>query len=252
MEPEPNADERFNEELYSDFTNLTDEEILLAIKDNDDELALEYLINKYRNFVRAKARSYFLIGADREDIIQEGMIGFYKAIRDFRNDKLSSFRAFAELCVTRQIITAIKTATRQKHIPLNSYISLNKPIYDEDSDRTLMDVLSGGKISDPEELVISREEFADIEKKMEEILSDLEWRVLMSYLDGKSYQEIAADLGRHVKSIDNALQRVKRKLEKYMENRGDELDINTIYRGLSSINRRLRCVVDNENGSERD
>lgn len=252
MEPEPNVDERFNEELYSDFTNLTDEEILLAIKDNDDELALEYLINKYRNFVRAKARSYFLIGADREDIIQEGMIGFYKAIRDFRNDKLSSFRAFAELCVTRQIITAIKTATRQKHIPLNSYISLNKPIYDEDSDRTLMDVLSGGKISDPEELVISREEFADIEKKMEEILSDLEWRVLMSYLDGKSYQEIAADLGRHVKSIDNALQRVKRKLEKYMENRGDELDINTIYRGLSSINRRLRGVVDNENGSERD
>ncbi len=196
--------------------------------------------------------SYFLIGADREDIIQEGMIGFYKAIRDFRNDKLSSFRAFAELCVTRQIITAIKTATRQKHIPLNSYISLNKPIYDEDSDRTLMDVLSGGKISDPEELVISREEFADIEKKMEDILSDLEWRVLMSYLDGKSYQEIAADLGRHVKSIDNALQRVKRKLEKYMENRGDELDINTIYRGLSSINRRLRGVVDNENGSERD
>lgn len=252
MEPEPNADERFNEELYSDFTNLTDEEILLAIKDNDDELALEYLINKYRNFVRAKARSYFLIGADREDIIQEGMIGFYKAIRDFRNDKLSSFRAFAELCVTRHIITAIKTATRQKHIPLNSYISLNKPIYDEDSDRTLMDVLSGGKISDPEELVISREEFADIEKKMEDILSDLEWRVLMSYLDGKSYQEIAADLGRHVKSIDNALQRVKRKLEKYMENRGDELDINTIYRGLSSINRRLRGVVDNENGSERD
>lgn len=249
MEPEPNADERFNEELYSDFTNLTDEEILLAIKDNDDELALEYLINKYRNFVRAKARSYFLIGADREDIIQEGMIGFYKAIRDFRNDKLSSFRAFAELCVTRQIITAIKTATRQKHIPLNSYISLNKPIYDEDSDRTLMDVLSGGKISDPEELVISREEFADIEKKMEDILSDLEWRVLMSYLDGKSYQEIAADLGRHVKSIDNALQRVKRKLEKYMENRGDELDINTIYRGLSSINRRLRGVVDNENVS---
>lgn len=252
MEPEPNADERFNEELYSDFTNLTDEEILLAIKDNDDELALEYLINKYRNFVRVKARSYFLIGADREDIIQEGMIGFYKAIRDFRNDKLSSFRAFAELCVTRQIITAIKTATRQKHIPLNSYISLNKPIYDEDPDRTLMDVLSGGKISDPEELVISREEFADIEKKMEDILSDLEWRVLMSYLDGKSYQEIAADLGRHVKSIDNALQRVKRKLEKYMENRGDELDINTIYRGLSSINRRLRGVVDNENGSERD
>ena len=188
--------------------------------------------------MRAKARSYFLIGADREDIIQEGMIGFYKAVRDFRNDKLSSFRAFAELCVTRQIITAIKTATRQKHIPLNSYISLNKPIYDEDSDRTLLDVLSGAKVSDPEELVISQEEFVDIEKKMEEILSDLEWQVLMSYLDGKSYQEIAAELHRHVKSIDNALQRVKRKLEKYMENRGEGIDLSTVYHGLSAINHR--------------
>ena len=138
------------------FDKMTDEEIILEIKDGCNDAALDYLINKYRNFVRAKARSYFLIGADREDIIQEGMIGLYKAIRDFRNDKLSSFRAFAELCVTRQIITAIKTATRQKHIPLNSYISLNKPIYDEDSDRTLLDVISGAKVSDPEELVISR------------------------------------------------------------------------------------------------
>jgi len=152
------------------------------------------------------------------------MIGLFKAIRDFRNDKLSSFRAFAELCVTRQIITAIKTATRQKHIPLNSYISLNKPIYDEDSDRTLLDVLSGSKISDPEELVISQEEFNDIEEKMGEILSDLEWKVLMSYLDGKSYQEIAVELERHVKSIDNALQRVKRKLERYLDNRGEAAD----------------------------
>lgn len=245
MEAEPTT-EVYSNELYGEFADLTDEEILLAIKDKDDKVALDYLITKYRNFVRAKARSYFLIGADREDIIQEGMIGFYKAIRDFRNDKLSSFRAFAELCVTRQIITAIKTATRQKHIPLNSYISLNKPIYDEDSDRTLLDVLSGAKAADPEDLVISREEFVDIEKKMEEILSDLEWKVLMSYLDGKSYQEIAEELHRHVKSIDNALQRVKRKLEKYMENRGDELDINTVYRGLSSINRRLRGVTDDD------
>jgi len=226
------------------FADLTDEEILLEIKEKSNKAAQNYLIGKYRNFVRAKARSYFLIGADREDIIQEGMIGFYKAIRDFRNDKLSSFRAFAELCVTRQIITAIKTATRQKHIPLNSYVSLNKPIYDEDSDRTLLDVLSGAKASDPEELVISQEEFTEIERKMEEILSGLEWQVLMSYLDGKSYQEIAHDLGRHVKSIDNALQRVKRKLEKYMENRGEDIDINTIYRGLSSINRRLRASTE--------
>jgi RNA polymerase sporulation-specific sigma factor len=203
---------------YPDYDAMMDEEIVEFAR-NGSSVALEYLINKYKNFVRAKARSYFLIGADREDIIQEGMIGLYKAIRDFRSDKLSSFRAFAELCVTRQIITAIKTATRQKHIPLNSYVSLNKPIYDEDSDRTLLDVISGTKITDPEELIISREEFGDIEEKMGEILSDLEWKVLMSYLDGKSYQEIANDLNRHVKSIDNALQRVKRKLERYLDNR---------------------------------
>lgn len=222
------------------YDGYTDEDLLARIRACHGDDALDYLINKYRNFVRSKARSYFLIGADREDIVQEGMIGFFKAIRDFREDKLSSFRAFAELCVTRQIITAIKTATRQKHIPLNSYVSLNKPIYDEDSDRTLLDVLSGARISDPEELVISREEFVDIEQKMEEILSDLEWRVLMSYLDGKSYQEIAVDLHRQVKSIDNALQRVKRKLEKYMESRGDDLDISTVYRGLTTINRGTR------------
>lgn len=195
-----------------------DEEIVELAQEGNDA-AQEYLINKYKNFVRAKARSYFLIGADREDIIQEGMIGLYKAIRDFRGDKLSSFRAFAELCITRQIITAIKTATRQKHIPLNSYVSLNKPIYDEDSDRTLLDIISGSKMTDPEELIISQEEFDDIEEKMGEILSSLEWQVLMSYLEGKSYQEIACDLKRHVKSIDNALQRVKRKLERYLEKR---------------------------------
>jgi RNA polymerase sporulation-specific sigma factor len=194
----------------------SDEEIVMEAK-GGDIIALEFLINKYKNFVKAKARSYFLIGADREDIIQEGMIGLYKAIRDFRDDKLSSFRAFAELCITRQIITAIKTATRQKHIPLNSYVSLNKPIYDEDSDRTLLDILSGTKITDPEELMINREGYKDIEFKMGEILSELEWKVLTLYLEGKSYQEIAVDLQRHVKSIDNALQRVKRKLERYLE-----------------------------------
>jgi RNA polymerase sporulation-specific sigma factor len=198
------------------YEDKTDEEVAAEAK-NGNDIALEYLIKKYRNFVKAKARSYFLIGADREDIIQEGMIGLYKAIRDFKGDKLSSFRAFAELCITRQIITAIKTATRQKHIPLNSYVSLNKPIYDEDSDRTLLDILSGTKVTDPEELMINREEYNDIEFKIGEILSDLEWRVLMLYLEGKSYQEIALELARHVKSIDNALQRVKRKLERYLE-----------------------------------
>ncbi|MFD2115002.1 RNA polymerase sporulation sigma factor SigH [Paenibacillus yanchengensis] len=199
-----------------DYDCSSDEEVVEAFRQGDS-LALEFLINKYKSFVRAKARSYFLIGADREDIVQEGMIGLYKAIRDFRGDKLASFKAFAELCITRQIITAIKTATRQKHIPLNSYISLDKPIYDEDSDRTLLDVIGGNRVSDPEELIISQEEFSGLEYKMSEILSDLERRVLMLYLDGRSYQEIAVDLDRHVKSIDNALQRVKRKLERYLE-----------------------------------
>ncbi|MDQ0209251.1 RNA polymerase sporulation-specific sigma factor [Alkalicoccobacillus murimartini] len=182
--------------------------------------ALEYLINKYKNFVRAKSRSYFLIGADHEDIVQEGMIGLYKAVRDFRGDKLSSFKAFAELCITRQIITAIKTATRQKHIPLNSYVSLDKPLYDEESERTLLDVICGNRVTNPEELLINQEEFENIELKMGEILSELEQQVLLLYLDGRTYQEISSDLNRHVKSIDNALQRVKRKLERYVELRG--------------------------------
>lgn len=208
---ELNAKQRQNHN--EDF--VLDEELVL-LANNGDSRALESIINKYKNFVRTKARSYFLIGADREDIIQEGMIGLYKAVRDFRADKLSSFRAFAELCITRQIITAIKTATRQKHIPLNSYISLNKPIYDEESDRTLLDIISGTKILDPEELIIGREELSAMELKIGEILSELEWEVLMSYIQGKSYQEIAKDLERQVKSIDNALQRVKRKLEGYL------------------------------------
>ena len=196
--------------------NMVEKEIIEKARSGNTK-ALEYLINRYKSFVRAKARTYFLIGAEREDIIQEGMIGLYKAIRDYRGDKLSSFRAFAELCITRQIITAIKTATRQKHIPLNSYVSLNKPVFEEDSDRTLLDVLTEESISDPEEMIINREEFSCIELKMGEILSSLEWKVLSLYLQGKSYQEIGEELDRHVKSIDNALQRIKRKLEKRIE-----------------------------------
>ncbi|WP_040365281.1 RNA polymerase sporulation sigma factor SigH [Bacillus coahuilensis] len=194
-----------------------EDEVVIDLIHNGNSDALDFLIHKYRNFVRAKARSYFLIGADREDIVQEGMIGLYKAIRDYKGDKLASFKAFAELCITRQIITAIKTATRQKHIPLNSYVSLDKPIYDEESDRTLMDIITPAKTLDPQELIVSREEFSNMEDKMAEILSDLEREVLALYLDGQSYQEISELLDRHVKSIDNALQRVKRKLERYLE-----------------------------------
>ncbi|SCC37591.1 RNA polymerase, sigma 30 subunit, SigH [[Bacillus] enclensis] len=202
--------------IAGQFEKMDDEEIIEAVHQGNSE-ALDFLIKKYRNFVRAKARSYFLIGADKEDIVQEGMIGLYKAIRDYKEDKLTSFKAFAELCITRQIITAIKTATRQKHIPLNSYVSLDKPIYDDESDRTLLDVISGTKVMNPEELIINREEFDNMEDKMAQLLSDLERKVLALYLDGQSYQEISEELNRHVKSIDNALQRVKRKLERYLE-----------------------------------
>ena len=204
-------------DFYIEFNNKSDEGVVYEAKKGNVN-AEEYLIAKYENFVKLKSKSYFLIGADKEDIYQEGMIGLYKAIRDFKVDKISSFKAFAELCITRQIITAIKTATRQKHIPLNTYISLNKPIYEEESDRTLIDVLSELKINDPEELIIGKEQLEHIEEKMEEVLSDLEKEVLQAYLDGKSYQEIAADLDRQAKSIDNALQRVKKKLEKSLYN----------------------------------
>ena len=189
------------------------DEDLVQLARSGDISATEFLILKYKNFVRVKAKSYFLIGADKEDIIQEGMIGLYKSIRDFRADK-SNFKAFAELCITRQIITAIKTATRQKHIPLNQYVSLNKPIYDDDSDRTMLDILPITKVSNPEELFISQELSSDLREKIQQNLSELESKVLKSYLEGMSYQDMAKEHGRHVKSIDNALQRVKRKIEK--------------------------------------
>ncbi|TMN22364.1 RNA polymerase sporulation sigma factor SigH [Lentibacillus cibarius] len=198
---------------------LEDDEIIRLIHRGNSQ-ALDFLIHKYINFVRAKARTYFIIGADKEDIVQEGMIGLYKAIRDFDGDKLSSFKAFAELCVTRQIITAIKTATRQKHTPLNSYVSLDKPIYDEESDRTLLDVIGGNEAIDPQELLVNREDFFDMEGKLSELLSALEKEVLHLYLDGCTYQEISIKLKRHVKSIDNALQRIKRKLEQLLESNG--------------------------------
>ena len=219
-EPEPPEapvdDPSWEENLRRRFADKSDEQVV-AQAQGGDSVALEYLLGKYKNFVRSKARSYFLIGADHEDIVQEGMIGLFKAIRDYQPERLSSFRAFAELCITRQIITAIKTATRQKHVPLNSYVSLNKPIYDEESDRTLMDVIVEGHAQNPEELIIGREDLTSIRDRVGEVLSPLEQEVLAAYLDGKSYQEIAEKLHRHVKSIDNALQRVKRKLEKFME-----------------------------------
>jgi RNA polymerase sporulation-specific sigma factor len=201
-----------------------DEVLADRARDGDDR-AIETLLARYRNFARAKARSYFLAGADKEDIVQEGMIGLFKAIRDFQPDKNTAFRAFAELCITRQIITAIKTATRQKHIPLNSYVSLNRPTgggSEQGEDRPLSDALVANDILDPAELVISSEEIAAIRDSMGRVLSELETEVLQLYVEGKSYQEIAEILGRHVKSIDNALQRIKRKLEQYLVTRNTQ------------------------------
>lgn len=195
---------------------LADDEILRFIY-NGDSHALDFLINKYKNFVWAKARTYFIVGGDREDIIQEGMIGLYKAIRDYDQDKLASFKGFAELCITRQIITAIKMATRQKHIPLNSYVSLDKPVFEEGSERTLLDIIAGSRTIDPLDLLLKREKFRHVQLKLLGLLSNLEMQVLDLYLEGCSYQEISEKINRHEKSIDNALQRVKRKLEESIE-----------------------------------
>ena len=201
-----------NEQLR--YQQLSDEHLTAHVKAGDS-LALEYLIQKYRGFVRKKAGTYFLVGADYEDIVQEGMVGLYKAVRDFDASYDASFRSFAELCVTRQMITAIKAATRLKHSPLNSYVSLDKPLYDEESERTLMDVLGDQQyVIDPEAELISREQKGIFHGKLNDALTSLERQVLFHYLEGLTYQEISTVLNRRVKSIDNALQRIKRKLER--------------------------------------
>jgi RNA polymerase sporulation-specific sigma factor len=196
--------------VYIDYDGLSDEQLVeLSLK--EDDIATECILARYKNLVRARARMYFLAGADREDIIQEGMIGLFKAIRDFDKDKLVSFRGFAELCIKRQILTAIKTATRQKHMPLNSYVSLSYPAYESDADGGLEEILAGSSASDPERLFIAKENTAFLTDRINEVLSTLERSVLELYLEGKSYQEIAVALGKTAKSIDNALQRIKKK-----------------------------------------
>lgn len=201
-------------ENKKNFCDLADEQIVALSQAGDDE-ALEFLLMKYRTAVLKRARTYFLIGADHEDIVQEGMVGLFKAVRDFNPEKQSGFRSFAELCITRQMITAIKTATRQKHTPLNTYISLNRPLFDEEYEMTLMDILGEeAKVVNPEEIVLNKEQYEDIERKIKTALSQFERRVLSYYLKGKSYQEIGTILQRDPKSIDNALQRIKKKIDK--------------------------------------
>ena len=198
------------------YESLTDEQLLTLLRGGDD-LAEEALYARYKQVVRSKARTYFLIGADREDIIQEGMIGLYKAVLDYQFDRQVSFRAFAELCITRQIITAIKSATRKKHMPLNTYISLNRSVFEGDSERPLIDVISSTQISDPEEVLIGRESYEAVADSIEHALSKLERSALELYLQGYSYQQIADALQKSTKSVDNAIQRVKKKLEEYLK-----------------------------------
>ena len=196
------------------YPNMTDEQ--LALSAQTDENALEFLIEKYKNFVLSKSRPYFLIGADKDDLIQEGMIGLYKAIKDYDEEKNASFKTFANLCITRQIITAVKASTRQKHIPLNSYLSLDKPLFDEETDVTVGESMISELYTEPEEQIIHSEDIRNIKHAIDTVLTDMEKKALKLYLEGRSYKEISDILNKSPKSIDNALQRVKKKLEKHL------------------------------------
>lgn len=204
--------------LASSLEEETDEALVERTWRGDD-LALSTLLQRYRSFVRVKARTYFLVGGDREDVVQEGMIGLYKAVRDYDASRQTSFRGFAELCIVRQIITAIKTATRQKHAPLNRYVSLYLPLHQEgDPDSELLEHVMSLD-ADPADRVVSEAELASLEGHFARILSDLEASVLKRYIEGHSYAEIAAELDRHEKAIDNAIQRIKRKIDGYLAQR---------------------------------
>src|SRR6188472_4274652 len=197
-----------------------DDGYLIALAKQGDHTSYERLVRRYYGFVRLKASSYFLAGGDSDDLIQEGLVGLYKAIRDYRTDRESSFRNFAELCITRQIITAVKTATRNKHTPLNQYVSFSQtPAASGDSDTTLDEVLPGPTVSDPVNQVIASEELESLVSCLSSVLSELESRVLSLYLDGHSYEVIAERLECDTKTVDNALQRVKRKVGIHLDGR---------------------------------
>jgi RNA polymerase sporulation-specific sigma factor len=202
--------------------DLTDLELIARFQDGCQD-SLQVVITRYRRFARAKARSYFLVGADADDVEQEALIGLYKAARDFRPEHQSSFRAFAELCITRQIITAIKTATRQKHQALNQYVSISGSRAGDDAGERAVEELihEHHHADDPADRIVAAERFEVMKDRLAEVLSGLEVDVLTLYVEGKSYQEIGDHLDRHVKSIDNALQRIKRKLEGHLQDRAE-------------------------------
>lgn len=196
----------------SEYDNLTDEELVKKAQSGDND-ALEAILSRYKNLVYAKSKPYFLAGADDDDIIQEGFIGLYKAVTDFDGERFPFFKVFAGVCVTRHILTAVKAASRKKHQPLNSYVSLDKSTYDDDSDMALLDVMAGGELQDPEAILIDRENLDGVEYTINKVLSKLETEVLVLHLEGMSYSEIADRLGKDTKAVDNAVQRIKKKLE---------------------------------------
>lgn len=205
-------------ELNESLDTLTDEELIERIQ-NNDKSALNFLLGKYKELVYMKSSKYFIIGAERDDIFQEGMIGLYKAIQSFKEDKQNSFKTFANMCIERQLITAIKTSNRQKHMPLNSYLSLNTSSYEEeDGEKTLLNVLNNKMAEDPLDTLTKKEYYSNVENAIDKSLSDFEKQVLKKFIKGDSYTKIAEDLESSVKSVDNAIQRIRKKALKNIIN----------------------------------
>ena len=203
------------------YINIEDEELINQVK-NGDKNALEYLISKYKEMVESKVNKYFIIGAEKEDIVQEGLIGLYKAIKDYKVDKQNSFKSFANLCIERQLITAIKSSNRQKHMPLNSYLSLNMPVYnneDENNETELLEIFNSNVVEDPLDTITKREYYSDVESVIDTSLSSFEKKVISRYVQGESYVQIAEKLDAPVKSVDNAIQRIRKKTIKNLVNR---------------------------------
>lgn len=211
-------------QIYNDFNKMTDEEIVsIIIKDNNKE-ALDFLLSKYKELVYIKSSKYFIVGAERDDIFQEGMIGLYKSILSFNDTKQNSFKTFANMCIERQLITAIKTSNRQKHMPLNSYLSLNTSSSDEESenDKTLLDILNNKTAEDPLDTITKKEYYSNVENAIDKSLSDFEKQVLKKFVKGDSYIKIAEELDSPVKAVDNAIQRIRKKALKNIIN-NDEI-----------------------------
>ena len=196
--------------LDNNYNSMTDEELISLVK-SDDKYALDFIIEKYKDLVNMKVGKYFIIGAEKEDIIQEGMIGLFKAIQSFNPDKQNSFKTFANMCIERQLITAIKTSNRQKHIPLNSYLSLNTAAYEDDEDTSILEVFDSHTTEDPLDTITKKEYYKRVEDAIDKSLSDFEKQVLARFIKGESYVTIAEKLDTQVKSVDNAIQRIRKK-----------------------------------------